>query len=227
MSRQRTVLACVLRSGGDFEPEHVVEFQDGLDRFLPSDVRRVCLTDLPDEVVEAGWRDATIALSRDWTGWWSKINLFGPGMVGRDERVLYADLDTRFVGSLDDVVGYDGAFAMLSDFNREERTASGLMSWRPSPATTHLFAEFVRREPEIRRTSPRGDQEYIGRELAEVGVEVDRWQDMLPGQVVSYKAHVRGRQYGRHGGGNGRVPEGARVVCYHGKPRPWEEPLPR
>jgi hypothetical protein len=51
-----------------------------------------------------------------------------------------------------------------------------------------------------------------------------RWQDVLPGQVVSYKIHVQlDPKKGKHIG-NGLVPAGTRVVCFHGQPRPWAVP---
>jgi hypothetical protein len=41
--------------------------------------------------------------------------------------------------------------------------------------------------------------------------EVDILQEMHPGEFVSYKTHcTKG------------VPDGARVVCFHGRPRPHE-----
>ena len=43
-----------------------------------------------------------------------------------------------------------------------------------------------------------------------VGAKTKRWQDMFPGQLVSYKKHVRG----------GPLPEGARLVSFHGRPDP-------
>jgi hypothetical protein len=45
-----------------------------------------------------------------------------------------------------------------------------------------------------------------------MGYNIDRWQELVPDQVFSYKAHIRDRA----------VPPSARVVCFHGKPRPWE-----
>jgi hypothetical protein len=41
-----------------------------------------------------------------------------------------------------------------------------------------------------------------------------RWQDELPGQFVSYKVHC-----------SEGVPNDARVVVFHGTPRPWDTPL--
>ena len=65
----------------------------------------------------------------------------------------------------------------------------------------------------MRMKGKRGDQAFI--EDALTGSTQLRplfWQDLLPGQVVSYKNHIRGKE---------KFPARARVVCFHGKPRPW------
>lgn len=69
---------CVLRSGGDFGPEHV----QWLAKQVPG---LVCLSDVPVPGV------ATIALEHDWPGWWAKLEMFGPSLEG---DVLMIDLDT-------------------------------------------------------------------------------------------------------------------------------------
>lgn len=71
-------LACVLRSGGDFGPEHV----QWLAKQVPG---LVCLSDADVPGV------TTIPLAHDWPGWWSKMSMFGPALEG---DVLMMDLDT-------------------------------------------------------------------------------------------------------------------------------------
>jgi hypothetical protein len=56
---------------------------------------------------------------------------------------------------------------------------------------------------------PHGDQGFLGQLW---GGKARRWQEALPGQAVSYKVDVVPA---------GRIPDGARVVCFHGQPRPW------
>lgn len=220
----RIAFACVLRSGGDFRTEHVVGLQTGLQEHLSLTIERVCLTDLPDEVREAGWYGRIERLRTDWPGWWSKLELLDPRIFAGYDRVLYADLDTVFVGSLADIVAATAAtegFVMLSDFNRADRPASGVMAWRPSEGTASVYRDYSKRGSEP--GNPRRLDFYLAPKLEENGVAVERWQDLVPGQIVSYKRHVRkGRR-----GGNGKVPPKARIVCYHGVPRPWAEPLPR
>ena len=47
---------------------------------------------------------------------------------------------------------------------------------------------------------------------AELGGAFDRFQDLFPGRIVSQKTDMK----------NNVLPPGASVVCFHGKPKPWE-----
>ena len=185
------VKVCVLKSGGEFTPRHV--------RWLAGQTQDlVCLSDVPVDGVE------TVQLEKDWPGWWSKMELFS-GSV--DDDLLFFDLDTVIVGEVD-------AFSvskttMLTDFYRPKYLASGLMYiakedkpkiWREFTKDPQLHMLKYRRFPLI------GDQGFLNGRL-----DAQRWQDVLPGKVVSYKAHCRQG-----------VPDGVSVVCFHGKPRPWD-----
>jgi len=110
-------IACVLRSGGDFDQEYVERLRDGVAANLSLPHRFVCLSDVevPCE---------RLALQHGWPGWWSKLELFEQ-LKG---RVLYFDLDTVIAGSLDEIASYPHAFSMLSDL-----VTSGALraaSWR-------------------------------------------------------------------------------------------------
>lgn len=193
------IVACVLRSGGDYRPEHVAQLRDSVTQWLPS-ARFVCLSDcdVPCE---------RIPLITNWPGWLAKLELFRPGLF--DDTVLYLDLDTLIVGSLDDIVAYPHRFTMLSDFNRPDIPASGVMAWRGD--YRHLFREFhAGHVPFYRRYWPhKGDAGWIVGRLRDAP---DRFDAAAPGRIVSYKSHVVGRG----------VPPNASIVCFHGRPRPWE-----
>lgn len=202
MSAVAVVIVTVLRSGGEYRPEHVVRLYQQCARWAPG-VGFMCLSDiaLPDGI-------SRVALEHDWPGWWSKIEAFRV-----DGPVLYMDLDTLIVGPLAPLlkIAQDRPFVALRDFNPQQREmGSGLMAW--SGQMADLYKVFVR-DPAgyMRRCStPRlwGDQGFI--ETQTRGRSY--WQDLVPGAVVSWKKHCAG----------GRIPAGASVVCFHGKPRPWE-----
>jgi hypothetical protein len=193
-------VACVLRSGGIYTPEWVTRLKAQVAANLPLPHTFVCLSDVDVPSV------ITLPLCHDWPGWWAKIeSLTLPGPV------LYLDLDTVIVGDLSDIARVAmnplvGSFVLLEDFYRPGGFGSGVMAWYGSePARFyHAFA----RAPEdwMRRLGARGDQGFI--EEQEHGL-TRRWQLLVPGQIVSYKAD-------RCEAG---PPAGARIVCLHGRPK--------
>ena len=189
------VVACVLRSGGDYAVDYVEHLQAGLAEHTPS-ARLVCLSDcaVPCE---------RIPLIHDWPHWWPKIELFRPGLFSGP--VLYLDLDTLIVGDLSPLMEHPHRFTALTDFLTPARgIGSGVMAWNGD--YSHIYHRFSE-DPEGWQARCRngrnawGDQGFIGQQ-----VKADRWQDIYPNAIQSAK--VRGPR--------GR----ARIICFHGKPRP-------
>ncbi len=163
--------------------------------------RFYCLTDDP-----SGLERDIIALpvSPLCEGWWHKIYLFSWDH-GIDARLLYMDIDMVVTGSLEDFLSYDGDFATGSRFNRPDQINSTIMSIPPGYGH-QVWTTFTRYRSMVMRSFG-GDSRFLE---AIVGPKTKRWQDMFPGQLVSYKKHVRG----------GPLPEGARLVSFHGRPDP-------
>lgn len=191
-------VACVLKGGGEYRPEHVLALRDGVVIHLPAPHQFVCLSDMPAPGVNI------VPLAHGWPGWWSKIELFRPDLFCGP--TLFFDLDTVLVGDLSEIAETARLpLVGLADFNRPERFASGVMAWCADLA--QLYHEFAR-DPQgyMRQCGNGGDQAYIGG-------QIDTWQTfqgLAPGQIVSYKKHC-----------TTGVPDGARVVCAHGRPKPW------
>lgn len=194
----RVTVACVLRSGGEtYGPRWVYALRRGLNEHLP-DHRFVCLTDV--ESIPPMW---SRPLRYKWEGWWSKLELFRPGLFEAGERVLYLDLDTLIVGDLSEIASYDGEFGMIRGFYRDI-LQSGVMAFRPGPISRAIWDDWLPR-PQRRMKEYRGDGEYLA---SRVDGEADQLLDLYPGQIVSYKVHSREG-----------IPDGARIVCGHGDPR--------
>lgn len=204
-------VVCVLRSGGEYKQEHVWALYEGVKKHWPSDrvFTFLCLT---DELLDFPG-PITTPLQFDYPGWWSKMELFSPRILLHGfGGLLYFDLDTVIVGDLTDITNVR-KLTLLSDFYRTQHIASGMM-FIPQGAERHaLWDKWVER-PRDHMRRYRGDQEFM---RAVWGESPARWQNVLPGQVISYKAHVRKA---------GSVPENTRVVCFHGRPRPWAIQLP-
>ena len=189
------VIACVLRASKEYDAEYVRRLRDGVAKNLKEKHRFVCLSDVdvPCERIE---------LKHGWPVWWSKMELFRPD-IGDD--ILYFDLDTLIVGDLKDIASVR-SLTMLSDFY-QGYPASGVM-YLPWFERAEVWRRWIKC-PDRHRTEQGGNGD--GGFLRYVfGKRPARWQDEVPGQIVSYKKDVKG---------NG-IPENARVICFHGRPRP-------
>lgn len=209
-------VVCVLRSGGVYKPQHVRRLRDQVSKHLRQLHRFVCLADYDyapaDDDIECA------VLPRDYPGWWSKICLFYPGLF--DGPTLYFDLDTTIIGPIDDLADqvHDKRLIMLHGMTNPRFPGSGVMGW--GAQVPNVFADFDR-DPGLAMSrcvtsSNWGDQGFIAHHVEALSF----WQDLLPGQICSFKVHclriVQGPRIGAV------PPSGARVVCYHGIPKPWD-----
>jgi hypothetical protein len=211
MDTSALAIACVLKTGRwhtghnhvNYQPKHVQWLKRQCDQYAPG-VRFVCLTN--ESTIDGV---ETIPLRHNWPGWWSKIELFGHDLG----RVLYMDLDTVIVGPLDEMLAYPHQFTALNSLGKKSVRLlnSGLMAWQG--ARPDLFEPFAR-DPqrwikECVTGKCWGDQGFISRHI---GHKWEAWQNLFPGSVGSYK-----NTWNRK-----RPPHEARIVCFHGTPKPYE-----
>lgn len=199
---QTRALHALQHGSGEFTVAHVQALQKQVARWAPF-ASFECFSDVDVPGVDC------VKLAHNYPGWWAKMNLFAPSTKG---DLLYMDLDTVIVGPLDDFENTT-KLTMLRDFYRDgkkykEGLGSGLM-FLPEAVRQQVWDDFIV-NPQLAMMMNRngGDQKLL--EMYWLN-RAARWQDELPGQVVSYKVHCA----------NGIPPE-ARVICFHGKPRPWE-----
>lgn len=199
-------VACVLKSGGDFTPDYVSNLYAGVCRNISVPFRFVCLTDM-----NVMWGES-IPLDPRLKGWWAKLTLFL-----LEPPILYFDLDTILVGSIDPFVELDCDFYMLRGF-RHGDGASGIMYINSDLSSIYYDfldelenGEYFFRNDSLRVKLPsgfyRGDQDYTFPKAKELG-DVHYLQDYISG-IYSFKRHC-----------NPILPSDARVVCFHGFPRP-------
>ena len=186
-------VACV-KQGSKYGPEYAERLHKAVERHLSLPHRFVCFTDedVPGVPCEP--------LPAPLIGWWSKIGMFRKGVFPKGDRVLYFDLGTLIVASIDDMAAYDGQFAILRDFYRPHGLQSSVMAWS-ARACIEVWNKWWKAGcPQLQG----GDQAWM--EMVKPGAEI--LQDLYPGRLVSFKVHCK---LG--------VPEGASVVKFHGYPR--------
>lgn len=198
-----TVVCTVLKTGGDYHAEHVQAIHSQF-----GEHRSVCLTD-------AGFIEGvdTLPLKNKWAKWWSKMNLFDPNLIADD--LLYFDIDTLVLGDISKYMDLK-ELTMLSDFYHPENAASGVM-FIPQHIKSIVYDTFCA-NPEYWMTKFRGDQDFLHAMFDHIA----RFGD----EVKSYKVHVASvGMAGYHNVrslGNGKIPEGTDVLCFHGYPRPFQ-----
>ena len=166
--------------------------------------RFTCLTDNPEGLDE---NISVIPLPSDIKGWWGKLYLFKPGLFKDGERMIFLDLDTLIVNSLQNVIKYTGDMAILRDFYQPNRGAPGVILWKAG-MHTRIWTEW---EAQGRPLNPMGDLWWIENlDQGRFTRSIDRIQDLFPNEFVSFKVS------------NGYLPEKTSVVCFHGHPRPHE-----
>lgn len=228
------ILATVLNVSNEYQLAQALWFQK---QAVARGHDVTCLTNHPRP---AGLKHARLVYP--WPTWWAKMELFNPeGTLGAED-LLYFDLDTVLVGSLKPIVDAvwreqePGIFTpldsmvALSDFYHEQDgrdlLASGMM-WIPASIKARVWEVWMsgwqRHLNKSRGVGQVGDQGFLNEV---VGTDALRWQKVCPDKVLSYKCHVAGpTDVGYHGArskGDGSIPLDTEVVCFHGKPRPWE-----
>jgi hypothetical protein len=185
-------IACVYRTqkvygaykNPTYSPEYVEKLKRGFERHLPLPHQFVCLTDAP-------FSDYCIPLLHDWPGWWSKIELFRPGLL--TGRVLSVDLDTVLLGDLSALFNHDERLVMMRDRSFGVPN-SCLMYWDTD--NSHIYTTFLEAPEKHMHTfrlgghgSQFGDQGFI--EIVQRGRPIAMWQDILPpGSLVHYNKDI-------------------------------------
>jgi glycosyltransferase involved in cell wall biosynthesis len=206
LRRPTTTFVC-LNAGNycDRGAEYVNNLFDMVRRNLSPNIKGkfVCLTD-----DSAGLNSGieVLQLPADLKGWWGKLYLFKDGLFPKNERMVYFDLDTLIVNNLDDIVAYDGEFAILRDFYNPHQEAPGVMMWR-SGVGREIWSEW---EAQGRPLHEMGDLWWFNTIKDRLG-KIDILQDIFPGKFVSYKSEC-----------TIAPPAGSSVICFHGLPRPHE-----
>lgn len=142
-------------------------------------------------------------------GWFNKLCLFKNGLFPDGDRVLYFDLSAVITGRLDEIASYEGNFAILRDFYRQDGLQSSVMMWKVPymSGPTGIYSEWIMSgKPE----PAGGDQSWIEECFDRHGVQPDILQEQFPELFISYK--VSGR----------KPPTKASVVIFHGNPKPHE-----
>lgn len=164
-----------------YTPDWVDKLARGVRRHYSQPFRFVCLTDQ-----DYAFQEPIETQRLTHTRW---ATACAQALMVEAERLVFMGLDTVIVGSLDDLCAYSGQLAVPRDPYRTGQACNAVVLCPP--------------RPEIAAASAPNDMAVLDQ------FPHDWLDERYPGQVVSYKAHVRD-----HGLGD------ARIVYFHGEPKP-------
>ena len=192
----KLTVACVYKKGDGFTKEYINRLRDG--------VAEHCHTDY-DFVVVKPEREL-LGLAK---GFWIKLELFKKGRF--DGPVVYLDLDTIIIDDVTELFTYPHEFTMGTDWNKKRPSPnSTFMAWDGRQDFSHLNTSLdVVTLKRFQRGGHWGDQWFIYEKL---GQPITWLESIFPGTLISYKFSVLE---------NGITP-GAKIVAFHGRPRPHE-----
>ena len=204
-----------LNRAGDLSPDmpakYVNNLYRGVKRFAKEPFDFICFTNQPlqlDKEIEIRPFTAPSLL-----GVLPRLYMFSEesGLFGR--QVLALDIDIVIVGSLKDIMDYQGPFCARSKFKpgMQHLLDGDVISFRAGPENTErLWKAFIENRQQAEGMT-KGRERFWYRHV--VGDNAERWDIYAPGQIVSYKRHVVRLR---------RLPANARIVSCHGVPRPHE-----
>lgn len=183
----------------------------GVKRFASRDFKFVCFTnekiELDPEIELRNFKMVTK------TGVLPRLYMFSEeaGLFGH--QVLCLDIDVVIVGSLKPLMDYDGLFCGRSKFREDgnRRLGGDIMSFQAGEKTEELFWKSFTGNIRKNVQLSQGRERYWLRRVA--SSFTDYWDLIEEGCIVSYKRHVRGKK---------QPPKNARIVSFHGAPRPHQ-----
>ena len=211
-------VACILRSGsgGTYNQHHVWALRDAIKKYISVEHNFVCLTDMDVGDVHA------IPFEMCLPGTWCQFELFRPGIYPENTTtVFYLDLDTLILGDITHIATCISKHTILRcPYQPKKFIGAGVMTFDPKHCE-YLWESFKLDPANISKAKEnnRLDTVWFFRNFWSKNLVGHEFlQDLFPDQIYSYKAHVI-KAF------KGHIPETAKIIYFHGKPRPWKTNL--
>lgn len=198
--------------GSLFGPEYVNNLYNSIERNITVPYTFTCFTEDPTNV-----SCETKPFLTTLPTWWYIIGLFNKEH-GFKDKVLYMDLDTVITSNIDHIVSLDTNFAITEDFYRPKGLQTTFILWQPEWG---YFVWDNFKKVMQSNMSPHvmgGTNGFIEGNISYN--DADIFQNIFPEEFISYKVHISpGHFRNKELPGNLNT---AKVICFHGKPRPHE-----
>ncbi|MFU8863385.1 MAG: glycosyl transferase [Rhodobacterales bacterium] len=217
-------IICV-KWGTKYGPDYVNKLNSMVARNMTRPYRFVCLTDDPsgiDPQIETHPLPAIGIPAFDAaTGWtrlhgWLKVTVFAAPLYDLTGPTLFLDVDIVITGPLDPFFDPPGEFIVIKEWDKRDETGNTSVFRFTAGAHGDLIAHLAQSLASA-QSDYRNEQEFVTSYFSRQG-KMSYWPAAW---CVSFKRHCM------HRGLMGffktaRIPEGSKVVVFHGKPNPPE-----
>lgn len=208
-----------MKWGTKYGPEYVNTLRSMLSRHLVRAHRLVCFTDDGTGIgpgVEILPLPA-MNLPPDKERGWRKLSTFQSPFGDLRGPVLFLDLDIVIIDSIDCFFDHPGEFCIIHDWAKPWRTTGNSSVYRfEAGAHPELLDTFLQNIDQVKR-EVRNEQEYLTREMQRIGI-LAYWPKEW---CVSFKYGCL-PAFPLNLVQTPRLPQGARIVVFHGNPNPPE-----
>jgi hypothetical protein len=192
--------------------KYVQRLFNAVERNLSMPFRFVCFSNIKYDYSEG--IELRPLLPASWKGCLPKVYMFCPyaDLIG---QVLALDIDIIITGCLDDICSYRGDFIVRSKFapGQEYKADGDIIGFQANHENAKRFWYPLVEDPMRYEAQTGGRERWYYRSMFPDMRDIPRWQDKFPNQIYSYKRHCRA---------TGKLPNNARIISCHGRPRPHE-----
>lgn len=214
-----------IKWGTKYGPEYVNRLRSMVARHLSRPHRFVCLTDDPTGI-DAAIDTRPMPLTGDpdldqrvpWTRahGWLKVLSFASPLHDLTGPTLFIDLDVVIVGSIDEFFDVPGSFRVIREWDKRDGTGNTSVYRFEAGAHADIVSKLIGNRARI-LGDVRNEQEYVTQSMADKGA-LDYWP---PAWCVSFKRHCV-RPFPLSWFRAPIIPEGAKIIAFHGHPHPDE-----
>ena len=215
-----------MKWGRRYGPDYVNTLYSMLRRHLAAPHRLVCLTDEPAGIrPEVDCRPLpALTLTLEWErSPWRKLSCFAPEVADLDGPVLFLDLDVVIVDRIDPLLEHPGDFCIIENWTQRGRGIGNSSVYRYRAGAHREVFERFRADPGGAVGAFPNSQTFLSRNVPQLTFWPRSWCRSFKHECLPARPLRRLKA--------ARLPEAARIVVFHGHPKPpdaargvWPEP---
>ncbi|HCU65723.1 MAG TPA: glycosyltransferase [Rheinheimera sp.] len=213
-----------IKWGKKYGPDYVNKLYNMVSRNLTLPFRFICLTDDAEgidaskvevkDIPKVGFADFDNREPWSFGHGWLKVTSFADPLYDLTGPTLFIDLDVVIVGNIDCFFEPEGEFRVIKEWDKKDETGNTSVYRFNIGAHADLIENLKNNKDKV-LASVRNEQEYVTSYLNKQG-KLQYWP---AGWCVSFKRHCMPKgimSFFKPA----TIPEGAKIVAFHGKPNP-------